>query len=189
MGGVGIVAGQPPNPDSQGTGNPDTGFPSTGNPRVVSKEGSNYRDSYSPPPTSAGDDGSRPDVEALCVLLAGLIEGNGSKRPTITKDWRTQCRRMLDIDGRDPAKAAELIRWCQADPFWRANIRSMPTLRQQYDALRLRALAEWEEARKAPGRRNGNGRTYHVDLAPPKNVPPPAYDPFAERLAAMDAVG
>lgn len=108
------------------------------------------------PPPSAGDEQSsglgkakpeapRPDVEALCVLLADLVKANGSKRPPITKTWRTECRRMLDIDKRDPAKAEALIRWCQADSFWRSNVLSMPTFRQKYDQLRLKALAEWEE--------------------------------------------
>ena len=35
-----------------------------------------------------------------------------------------------------------MIAWCQADEFWRGNILSMPTLRRQYDKLRLAALRE-----------------------------------------------
>jgi hypothetical protein len=31
------------------------------------------------------------------------------------------------------------IDWCQSDPFWRANILSMPKLREKYETLRLRA--------------------------------------------------
>ena len=36
-------------------------------------------------------------------------------------------------------QAEWLIRWCQADPFWRRNVLSMPTFRAKYDQLRLKA--------------------------------------------------
>lgn len=89
----------------------------------------------------------RPEVEALCIRLADRIEANGSKRPTIGKTWLDAARRMIDIDGRDPAKAATLIDWCQQDRFWRSNILSMPTFREKYDQVRLKAIAEWERGR------------------------------------------
>jgi DNA-binding transcriptional ArsR family regulator len=81
----------------------------------------------------------RPEIESLCLLLTNLIEENGSKRPTITKQWRTEARRLVEVDHRDPAEAEELLRWCQADPFWRSNIMSMPKFRAKYDQLRLKA--------------------------------------------------
>lgn len=81
----------------------------------------------------------RQDVEALCDLLADLIEQNGSKRPVVTKTWRDAARRLLDLDGRTVEQVGAAIRWCQGDEFWRANILSMPTLRKQYDRLRLDA--------------------------------------------------
>jgi hypothetical protein len=86
----------------------------------------------------------RDDVEALCVLLADLIEENGSLRPTITKTWRREARLLLDKDGREFAKAANLIRWCQSDVFWKSNIMSMPKFRAQYDVLRMKATERWE---------------------------------------------
>lgn len=91
-----------------------------------------------------GQEVPRPDVEALCTLLADLIEANGSKRPTITRTWRREARLMLDRDGRDFGKAKALIQWCQADRFWKTNILSMPKFREQYDQLRLKALEQWE---------------------------------------------
>jgi hypothetical protein len=87
----------------------------------------------------------RPDVEELCSLLADLIEANGSKRPAITKAWRDEARRMLDIDKRELDKARNLIRWSQADSFWRKNILSMPKFRQKYDQLRLAAVEDWNK--------------------------------------------
>ena len=91
--------------------------------------------------TTPADDAAAPpreDVEALCALLADLIEANGSKRPTITKRWRDAARLMLDSDGRALAEAERVIRWSQADGFWKTNILSMPKLREKYDQLRLR---------------------------------------------------
>jgi len=87
----------------------------------------------------------RPDVEELCTLLADLVEGNGSKRPAITKAWRDAARLMLDRDERELDKARNLLRWSQADGFWRKNIMSMPKFRQRYDQLRLAALEDWDK--------------------------------------------
>lgn len=81
----------------------------------------------------------RPDVEQVCRHLADRIEENGSKRPTVTKAWREAARRLIDRDGRTVEQILRAIDWCQADDFWRANILSMPKLREQYDRLRLAA--------------------------------------------------
>lgn len=89
----------------------------------------------------------RPDVEALCALLAELMVKNGCKAPAITKAWRDACRLMIDKDGRTPAQIENMIRWCQDGPhdddraqFWRSNILSMPKLRTKYDQMRLQRL-------------------------------------------------
>lgn len=84
----------------------------------------------------------RPEIEQLCVMLADRIEANGSKRPEISKAWRDSARLLLDRDGRTPQQVAWIIGWCQSDEFWRSNILSMPTLRKQFDRLRLRAQHE-----------------------------------------------
>jgi len=57
---------------------------------------------------------------------------------------------MIDLDGREPDKAANLIRWSQANTFWRKNILSMPTFREKYDQLRLAALEDWDKNKSAP---------------------------------------
>ena len=89
----------------------------------------------------------RPDADRLCEHLADRIEANGSKRPTITRRWRDAARLMLDNDGRTEQQITAAIDWCQKNEFWRANILSMPKLREKYDQLRLEAM-----------RVNGNGR-------------------------------
>ena len=82
---------------------------------------------------------ARPDVERVCTHLADRIEANGSKRPTITKSWRTAARLLLDKDGRTEEQVHTAIDWCQDSEFWRANVLSMPKLRDKYDQLRLQA--------------------------------------------------
>lgn len=82
---------------------------------------------------------ARRDVEALCALLADLVEANGSKRPTVTKRWRDSARLLIDNDGRATDEIARVIRWSQASDFWRANVLSMPKLRDKYDTLRMQS--------------------------------------------------
>lgn len=89
-------------------------------------------------PSSSGT-ASRPDVEQICAHLAAQIEANGSKRPAVTRRWRTEARLLLDRDGRTVEQVIKAIDWCQADEFWRSNVLSMPKLREKYDQLRLAA--------------------------------------------------
>lgn len=82
---------------------------------------------------------ARGDVERICQHLAESIEGNGSKPPAITAKWRQAARLMLDKDGRTEEDVHRAIDWCQGHEFWRANVLSLPTLREKYDTLRLQA--------------------------------------------------
>lgn len=81
----------------------------------------------------------RPDVARICAHLADRIEANGSKRPAITTRWRNSARLMIDRDGRTEQQIMTAIDWCQDNEFWRANILSMPKLREKYEQLRLQA--------------------------------------------------
>ncbi|WBP89487.1 hypothetical protein [Kitasatospora cathayae] len=96
------------------------------------------------------DEPPRADVERVCRALADAVEANGSKRPTITKQWRDEARRLIDIDGRTVDQILGAIDWSQNDSFWRSNVRSMPKLRQQYDQMRLQAMRGQPGAGLAP---------------------------------------
>lgn len=96
------------------------------------------------------------DDRRLCRLLAEQIHANGSKKPRITQSWYDECRRLRERDGRPVAEIERLIRWCQSDPFWRANVLSMPTFRRKYDQLRL----------KAEGRNGNRGQAVEPDIVP-----------------------
>ena len=88
---------------------------------------------------TAATQSPRTDVEELCQRLASLIENNGARKPTVTKKWRDEARRLLDRDKVPFDDAMALIEWCQNDHFWKANILSMPKFREKFDQLKLKA--------------------------------------------------
>lgn len=106
---------------------------------------------------------SREDVERLCLHLADRIEGNGSKRPSITQDWRDAARLMIDRDKRTEEQIRTAIDWCQDDEFWMRNVMSMPTLRKQYDRLRLAAQQQQRGSSAKPAAKqvNYSDEEYH----------------------------
>lgn len=121
------------------------------------------------------DDGSREDVERLCVHLADCIEGNGFSRPQITKTWRRDMRLLLDRDGHTEEDIHKAIAWCQADAFWYKNIRSPEKLRAKYE--RLQADAKDEK----------NGRRTISKQAETDDLFDEAQRRAEEREAAMEA--
>jgi hypothetical protein len=92
---------------------------------------------------SPGDDlnADRRDVHRLCSLLAELMRANDPKAKVDPggKRWRDACRLLIDSDGRTVAEVEQVIRFTQADDFERANVLSMPKLRQRFGQLSLKA--------------------------------------------------
>jgi hypothetical protein len=91
----------------------------------------------------------RHDVERVCKHLAAVIEKGGSKRPAVTKKWRTDIRLLIDKDGITPEQAIAAIDWAHANDFWQAHILSPAKLRAKYDTLRRQAVAEQRKTRPA----------------------------------------
>lgn len=91
----------------------------------------------------------RPDIERVCLHLVDRMVGNDYKRPAITNRWRMAAKMMLDRDGRTEQQIINAINWAHDSDFWRANVKSIPTLRKHYDALRLQAIAEAKRAAAA----------------------------------------
>jgi hypothetical protein len=87
-----------------------------------------------------GAEAERPDVADLCRLLADLILANDPKAKVQPdgRRWRDAARLLLDRDGRDREQVERVIRWSQADDFWRSNVLSMPKLREKFPQLLLR---------------------------------------------------
>lgn len=86
----------------------------------------------------------REDVKHLVDLLAELMLANDEKAKTSpqSKGWRDPVRLLLDRDGRTEVQVEQVIRWCQADDFWRTNILSPSKLRKQFGQLTLKMQAD-----------------------------------------------
>ncbi|MFC9767753.1 hypothetical protein, partial [Rhodococcus jostii] len=65
------------------------------------------------------------------------MTANGCRTPTITKKWRDDARLLLDRDRIALQDALAVLRWSQANEFWKANILSIPKLRAKFDTIRL----------------------------------------------------
>ncbi|MEU4738251.1 MULTISPECIES: hypothetical protein [Streptomyces] len=154
---------QNPNPPDD-SGNPPEDFqrtPETIRPEqgAGSREQGAGKEEESEP--SASDDAPpRTDVERICRHLAAVIEKGGSKKPAITKKWRSDIRLLLDKDGVTPDQAIAAIDWAHTNDFWQAHILSPAKLRQKYDTLRRQAVAE--QRKRTPGPRTSPRDLNHM---------------------------
>ncbi len=100
-------------------------------------------DQYTPKGVSSDksdpDDNPSPEVVELCDHLAAKVRQNGHKG-TVGKLWHRACRLLIEADGHSPDQVRKAIDWATADPFWSANIQSMPKLREKYSTLQAQAV-------------------------------------------------
>ncbi|MBQ0827660.1 hypothetical protein [Streptomyces tagetis] len=145
------VTNPPSNGDSNGITHDVTNSPVTDAPNPNPNTPSSYEEGGERPGSEIPDDTpEREDIEQVCLALADAVEANGSRRPNITKTWRREARLLMDKDGRTVDQVLTAIAWCQADPFWRANVLSLPKLREKYDQLRLAAQRQQVAATRPP---------------------------------------
>ena len=102
-----------------------------------SERGSVHDYEDAPEPTPIAE--HRPDVDAVCDAMAASVNRRTGRTPRITTAWRTQARLMIDRDGRTVEEITRIIDWVDGNDFWRANVLSLPKLRQKFDTLRLQA--------------------------------------------------
>lgn len=94
-------------------------------------------------PTPSAPARASPEAHRLAELLRGCIVANhptarcARDDPALLPRWAREVERLLRVDGRSPPEVERVIRWCQADAFWRANILSPAKLRQKWDTLWL----------------------------------------------------
>ncbi|WP_329114546.1 hypothetical protein [Streptomyces sp. NBC_01353] len=100
-------------------------------------------------PSESSEAPLRHDVERVCKHLATVIEKGGDKRPRITSKWRTDMRRLLDIDEITPDQAIAAIDWAHASDFWNAHILSPAKLREKFPTLRRQATSEQRRGQPA----------------------------------------
>ncbi|ASS66520.1 hypothetical protein [Paenibacillus sp. RUD330] len=68
--------------------------------------------------------------------LAHLVEGAN------IQSWADDCRKLLELDKRDPQEVKRVIDWATADPFWQQNILSPASLRKKYTELAVKAAGK-----------------------------------------------
>lgn len=93
-------------------------------------------------------------THALSQLLAELVEANGSPKPTVTRSWLIDLETILS--SHLPDEVERVIRWCQADKFWRSKVMTSAQLRKQYDRLRLDADAAASKSHLSVVRHDGS---------------------------------
>lgn len=95
-----------------------------------------------------------PEAQPLCDLLADLIQVNTGERPNPGTRWLTAARLLLTHDDYSSEQVEYLVRWSQANEFWRSNILSMPKLREK--RLTLVAQIQRERANDHDRRRQAS---------------------------------
>lgn len=89
---------------------------------------------------------SSPEACRLSGLLGDLVllnnPGNTSlsaeRRATTARRWSADIDKLVRLDGKPPEEVERVIRWCQSDNFWQANILSGAALRKKFDQLTVK---------------------------------------------------
>ena len=116
------------------------------------------------------------------LLINELQRNNPAFRPPTgpkRSKWDNTMKLMLTRDKRSPADMERIIRWCQADSFWKGNILSADALRKHFDRFLVQSKA-------------GKGRATGPGTATPKrdNFEQRQYDDsFFESLTAASLGG
>ena len=139
-------------PDLQGHESPciDQELPSRSKETASTEQGKGNRGTGEQGNSSSeiASDPEREDVTALLDLLDREIEANGNRPPKRSKSNHDAMRLLLDRDHRTPDQVAYVIRWCQADDFWQANILSASKLREKFDQLVAKIRSNHQRANR-----------------------------------------
>jgi len=85
------------------------------------------------------------DITLVQLLIDKMAENNpnSSILKNLTEkrqaDWINSCRLMRERDNRTAQEIEAIIGFSQKDQFWKANILSMPKLREKFDQLWMKA--------------------------------------------------
>ena len=127
---------------------------------------------------------SSPEAKHLTGLLVVLMRENmpdmKPTNPGHIREWEREADLMHGRDGRSWEDAEKVLRWCQADPFWKANIRSISKFRKKYETLKLKMGAQ-----NGTGRQNPTGltRAQRNDAAIDLGLERLGVDPYPSRVA------
>ena len=117
-------------PSRQSRETPAPGTGEQGN-RGTGEQGSKAAEAAAPP---------RLDVDQLCDELAASVARRSEKRkPRITKAWKDEARRLLDVDEVPLDHALKAINWAENNQFWRSVILTPKALRKHYDQMLIQS--------------------------------------------------
>lgn len=88
------------------------------------------------------------EVMKLSDFLKACISKNSPSFKGDPRKWDDDIDKMIRLDNRKAIEVAHVIRFCQEDDFWRANILSGRKLREKYDQLFLKAKGSFEQKQK-----------------------------------------
>jgi len=80
------------------------------------------------------------EVVGLVDGLLSLMKQNDPqvREPKLDK-WYSDMRKIVELDKRDPIEIWRIIKFSQADDFWKSNILSPKKLRDKYTTLKLQS--------------------------------------------------
>jgi hypothetical protein len=116
--------------------------------------------------TSRAEGEKSPSAKNLAsLLMVEILKNKPDYRliPKQLRDWQTSADQMIRCDNRTEAQIATVIRFAQADSFWKATALSMDSICKNFDQLELKAgraallLRHTSNGEAAIGRRPGNG--------------------------------
>lgn len=71
-------------------------------------------------------------------LLQHILKNKPDFRKPNLQSWSADADKMLSLDNRSLEVIKQVIAWCQADDFERANVLSIKKLRKRFDALEMK---------------------------------------------------
>ena len=88
------------------------------------------------------------EMKLAMYLFAKIKENNPEHRPLTDaqkQTWADHIRLMMQRDKRTAEQIKGMIDWCQQDKFWKNNILSTAKLRKQYDTMKPKANADYQQ--------------------------------------------
>jgi hypothetical protein len=94
-----------------------------------------YIEGKIPPPSSESLRLSGLMADLILLNNRNNIQLTNAKREATIHRWAREIDKLINIDKQEHEKIEAVIRWCQADTFWRQNILSGAKLREKWDQL------------------------------------------------------
>jgi len=89
------------------------------------------------------------EIYLACELYSLILLNNPNIKNPNLQVWAKQIDLMIRADNRSVSEIQEVIRWCQKDSFWQANILSTKKLREKYDQLTMKMKSIKQVGRQA----------------------------------------